>query len=430
VELRAGLTTFLTMAYILFVNPTILGNAIVIEGVNVFGQLLTTTALAAAAGTLMMGLVAKYPFALAPGMGLNAYFAFSVVLGQQIPWQTALGAVFISGLAFLVLSVVGVRELIVNALPLPLKQGISAGIGLFLATIGLVSSSLVVAHPVTLVTLGDPTSSSVLLLLFGLIVIAALMARQVGGAILIGIALTSAVAILTDAPVYQGEVFGGFKDGLIQAPVWPTDLFLQMDVAAAFEMGVLGIVFIFLFVDFFDTAGTLIGLSQAAGFADKRGQLPRASRAFACDAVATTIGAALGTSSTTSYIESAAGVRAGGRTGLTAVAVACLFLISIFFWPLAGAVPAVATAPALIVVGTMMLSGLQSVDWKDPAVAVPVFLTVIGMPLTFSIANGISLGIIAWAAIHLLSGRGRRVHWLMWVLSGLLVARYVWLSAA
>lgn len=427
VEIRAGITTFLTMAYILFVNPQILSTAIPIEGIG--PQLMCATALAAGIGTLLMGLLARYPFALAPGMGLNAYFAYTVVQTQGIAWEVALGAVFISGLAFLVLSVIGVRELVVNAIPSALKHGIAAGIGLFLAFIGLQNAGLVADHPVTLVTVGELAGRGVQLALLGLTVTAVLLVLKVRGAILIGVALVAGLAIVTGAPVYADATsFAGFEGGIIRAPAWPVDLFAKLDVGGALDLGFLGVVFIFLFVDFFDTAGTLIGLSQRAGFADERGRLERASSAFSCDAVATACGAVLGTSTTTSYIESAAGVEDGGRTGLVAVVVAALFFLSIFFWPLLGAVPAVATAPALIIVGAMMMVSVKSVDWADPAVAIPVFLTVIGMPLTFSIATGIALGLVAWVGIRLLTFRWREVHWLLALVAGLLIARYVWLA--
>ncbi len=428
VEVRAGLTTFLTMAYILFVNPHILGKAIKIPGVELGPELLTATALAAALGTAIMGLWARYPFALAPGMGLNAYFAYTIVLGQGIAWPVALGAVFLSGVCFLALSLAGVRELVVNAVPLPLKLGISAGIGAFLALIGMKAAGLVVAHPATLVTLGEVASAPVLLALFGLALTTALVTRKVPGGILVSIAVVSVLAIALGAPVFNGEAFAGLGGSPIRAPVWPTHLFGALDVAGALELGFLSIVFVFLFVDFFDTAGTLIGLSMQAGFADSEGRLPRANRAFGADAIATMAGSILGTSTTTSYIESASGVEEGGRTGLTALVVAGLFALSIFFWPLASAVPGVATAPALIVIGGLMMKGLTQVDWRDPAVAIPVFVTVVGMPFTFSIATGISLGLLSWVAIAALSGRAREVHPLMWLLTALLVARYAFLA--
>ncbi len=429
IEVRAGVTTFLTMAYILFVNPEILGAAITIEGVDLGPQLLSATALAAGFGTLLMGAWARYPFALAPGMGLNAYFAFTVVLGHGIAWQAALGAVFLSGCCFFVLSMIGVRELVVNAIPRSLHLAISCGIGAFLAFIGLQHGGLVSPHPVTLVTAGDPTAPSAWLCLLGLLVTAALFARGLRGAVLIGIVVTSVVAIATQAPVFQGQAFAGFEHGIVQAPAWPTDLFLQLDLRAAVDIGFFGIVFVFLFVDFFDTAGTLIGLSQRAPeLCDENGRLERATRAFGTDAVATTFGALIGTSTTTSYIESAAGIAEGGRTAKTAYTVAACFFGSLFLWPLAAAVPSAATAPALIVVGAFMMQGAKDIDWTDPAVSIPAFLTIVGMPFTFSIATGISLGILAHVALHALSGRHKQIHPLMWLLTALLVARYVWLS--
>ncbi|MCB9760531.1 MAG: NCS2 family permease [Alphaproteobacteria bacterium] len=425
-ELRAGLTTWLTMAYILVVNPTILGNAITVQGVDLFGELLTATALAAAAGSLLMGLLARYPFALAPGMGLNAYFAFSVVLGRGVPWQTALGAVLLSGLLFLGLSFFGAREALVAAIPKPLQAAIAAGIGAFLLHLGLQSAGLVVDHPATLVTLGALSSPQAALALVGLAVMGALTARGVRGAILIGVAAVTALAVLTGAPVYQGAAFAGFPGGPLQAPAWPVHIAGALDLSGALSMGLLDVVFIFWFVDLFDTAGTLTGLGRKVGALDAEGRLPRARRAFAADAAATVTGALLGTSTTTSYIESAAGVQAGGRTGLTAVTVAALFAASLFAWPLAAAVPAAATAPALILVGASMLDGLREVEWGDPRQAVPVALTLLAMPLTFSIANGVALGIVAWTALHLLSGK--RVSPLLIGLSLLLGVRYAWLA--
>ncbi|MFT7624276.1 MAG: AGZA family xanthine/uracil permease-like MFS transporter [Myxococcota bacterium] len=429
VEVRAGFTTFLTMAYILFVNPSILGNAIVIPGVDVGPQLLSATALAAGIGSIVMGLWARYPFALAPGMGLNAYFAFSVVLGQGIAWQAALGAVFLSGICFLVLSLVGVRELVVNAIPAPLQSAIACGIGAFLAFIGLQQGGIIVADPNTLVTLGNPATAGPALTIGGVILVAVLQARGIRGGVLLGIAAISALAIVTGAAVFQGQPFGGFTHGVVQAPVWPTDLFLALDIPGALDIGFFGIVFVFLFVDFFDTAGTLIGLSQRAPqLTDDQGRLERATQAFGSDAIATACGALLGTSTTTSYIESAAGIEEGGRTGTTALVVGALFFLSLFLWPLAGAVPAVATAPALIVVGALMMRGASDIAWTQPEVAVPAFLTIVGMPFSFSIATGISLGLISWVVIHAGVGKARQVHWLLWLLSALLVARFIWLA--
>jgi AGZA family xanthine/uracil permease-like MFS transporter len=430
-ELRAGLTTFLTMSYVLLVNPQVLGNAIVIP--DGFAKLLVVTALAAAIGSLLMGLVARYPFAQAPGMGLNAYFAFTVVLGQKIPWQTALGAVAISGCIFVILSILGVRQAIVRAIPNHLKYSVTAGIGMFLAFIGLKNAGAVVANPDTFVALGSMTSAPVLIAIFGLIVTAVLLVRRVPGAILIGIVASTVIAIATRAAVYFGPKgalvpFGGFSHGLIQLPVMPSGLWLALDLKSALGLGILAVVFTFFFVDFFDATGTLVALANKAGVLDADGNLPRARRTFACDGLAAICGAFLGTSTTTAYIESAAGIEEGGRTGLVATTVACLFILSMIFWPLAAAIPACATAPALIVVGALMLDGLKSIDWGDYAILISAFLTVVTMPLTFSIANGVSFGVISYASIMALSGRGKAVDPLLYVVAVLLIARYIWLG--
>jgi AGZA family xanthine/uracil permease-like MFS transporter len=431
-ELRAGLTTFLTMSYVLFVNPQVLGSAI--TGVdNVFAKLLIVTALAAAIGSLLMALVARYPFAQAPGMGLNAYFAYTVVLGQKIPWQTALGAVFISGAIFVLLSVLGVRQAVVRAIPNPLKFAVTAGIGMFLAFIGLKNAGAIVANPATFVTLGTLGSAPVLIALFGLVVTSALLVRRVKGAIVYGILGATVLSIVTHAAVYAGPhgtlvPFAGFSNGIVALPVWPSGLVGAFDIRGALGLGAAAVVFTFFFVDFFDATGTLVGLASRAGFIDANGDMPRARRTFASDGLAAMAGAVLGTSTTTAYIESASGIEEGGRTGLTALTVAVLFLAATLFWPLAGVIPAAATAPALIVVGALMLDGLRAIDWDDYAVSIPVFLTVIGMPLTFSIANGVSFGVISYAAIKLLSGRGKEVDPLLYAVAALLVARYVWLG--
>lgn len=427
-ELRAGLTTFLTMAYILFVNPEILSQAIHIDGVDVRGQLLTATAIAASVGSLLMGLWARYPFALAPGMGLNAYFTFSVVLGLGIDWRAALGAVLTSGVVFLLLSLAGIRDRVIQAIPTSLKAATTAGIGLFLAIIGLGTIGIVEPHRVTLVTLGNLTSATVLIGVLGLLTMTSLLILRVRGAILIGIVATTAAAIVSGAPVFDHQPFAGLGGSFLRAPVLPTDLLLQLDLAGAFQRGILGVVFIFLFVDLFDTAGTLMGLSDRCGYLTKQGALPRARQAFSADAIATGVGALVGTSTTTTYIESATGIQDGGRTGLTAVVVGVLFLLSVFLSPLAGAVPAVATAPALIVVGTLMMASQTRINWSDYREAVPAFLTMVGMPLTYSIANGIAFGIITHVALQVTTGRWRKVHWLMALLAALLVARYAYLQ--
>ncbi len=433
-ELRAGLTTFLTMSYVLFVNPQVLGSAI--TGVdNAFAKLLIVTALAAAIGSLLMALVARYPFAQAqaPGMGLNAYFAYTVVLGQKIPWQTALGAVFISGAIFVLLSVLGVRQAVVRAIPTPLKLAVTAGIGMFLAFIGLKNAGAIVANPATFVTLGSLSSAPVLIALFGLAVTAALLVRRVKGAIVYGILGATVLGIVTHAAVYPGPhgtlvAFAGFPNGILALPVWPSGLVGALDLRGAVALGAAAVVFTFFFVDFFDATGTLVGLATRAGFVDEHGDIPRARRTFVSDGLAAMCGAVLGTSTTTAYIESASGIAEGGRTGLTALTVAGLFIVATLLWPLAGVIPAAATAPALILVGALMLDGLRSIDWDDYAVSIPVFLTIVGMPLTFSIANGVSFGVISYAAIKLLSGCGKEVDLLLYLVAALLVARYIWLG--
>jgi AGZA family xanthine/uracil permease-like MFS transporter len=414
-EVEAGITTFLTMAYILAVNPLILSEA----GVPIEGALFAT-AVAAAIGSLLMGLLANYPFALAPGMGLNAYFTYAVVLGMGVPWQTALGAVFISGVIFLLLTLGRVRELVVRAIPMTLKLATGAGIGLFIAFLGFKSAGIVAASPATFVTLGEVTALPTLLALGGLVLTAALLARKWKSAIIVGIVATAAAAYLTgvaEAP-----------ESVVSIPD-ASSTFLQLDISGALGLGILQVVFVFLFVDLFDTVGTLIGLSSQAGFLTEEGELPGARRALMADSIATTAGALLGTSTVTSYIESATGVAEGGRTGLTAVTVSALFLVAIFFSPLAAAVPAIATAPALIIVGSLMLKSALGIEWDDATEAVPAFVTLIGMPLTFSIANGLALGFISYPLIKLVAGRGKEVSVLVYVLAALFVLRYAYLGA-
>lgn len=394
-ELLAGLTTFLTMAYIIFVNPDILAAAGMPKD-SVF----VATCLAAALGSLVMGLYANYPIALAPGMGLNAYFAFAVVKGMGYTWQMALGAVFISGCLFILISLFRVREAIVNAIPRSLKFAISAGIGLFLAIIGLKNAGLIAAHPATFVTLGDLHQPGPVLAVLGFFIIVALEQRKVPGAIIIGIlAVTVAAVALGLAP------FGG----IVAAPPSLAPTFLQMDVAGALNAGLLTVILTFFLVELFDASGTLIGVAHRAGLLDAEGKLPRLKKALLADSAAIAAGAALGTSSTTAYIESAAGTAVGGRTGLTAVTVAVLFLAALVFAPLAGTVPAYATAPALCYVAVLMLRGLAEIAWDDLTEAAPAVVTAITMPFTFSIAHGIAFGFIAYAAIKLLAGRAREL---------------------
>ena len=422
-ELRAGLTTYLTMAYILFVNPSVLGHAIQIPGIDLKPELLTTTALATAFATMLMAFFGKYPLAIAPGMGLNAYFAFTVVAGQGVPWQTALGGVFISGLVFLAISVARIREVIFTAIPLELKHATAAGIGLFLAMIGFTNSGIVVGHPATLITIGKLSSTPVIVTIAGILVTAVLMVRRIPGAILFGIGASTALAIVTGAPVFNGYPFAGFPSGIIAAPVWPTHLFMAMDVKGAMAMGLIHIVFTFTMIELFDTAGTLVGISEKAGLLDAKGRLPRASQVFAADATANIAGAMLGTSPMTTYIESAAGIEEGGKTGLTAFTVALLFLASVVFWPLAGVIPPHATAPAMIVVGCMMMGSLAKIKWDNLLTGLPAFLTLALMPLTYSISNGIAAGIMSWCGIHVLAGKGRQVHWVLYVLAFLLLMK-------
>ncbi|OLT43733.1 guanine permease [Serinicoccus sp. CNJ-927] len=432
IELRAGLTTFLTMSYIIFVNPNVLGNAIDV-GPTTFVQLLSVTCIAAMFGSLVMGLIARYPFAQAPGMGLNAFFAFTVVLGMGVAWQTALGAVFISGVLFVVLSVLGVRKAIVQGIPMGLKLAITAGIGSFLALLGLRSAGIVVANEATLVGLGDLGAPSAWLAVIGLIFTAVLLQLRVKGAILWGILVTSLLAIVTRAEVYTGAdgspaAFGGFTDGIVGAPVWPSDLVGQMDIVGALGLGLLSVVFTFFFVDFFDATGTLTGLAQRSGYLDEKGDMPRAKTVFSMDGLACMFGAAMGTSTTTAYVESASGIEEGGRTGLTATVTGLLFGLSLFLWPLAGVVPGAATAPALVLVGALMMDGIRHIEWDQVAEGVPAFLTIMVMPLTFSIANGVSMGIISYCAIKALTGKAKEVHWILYIVAALLLARYVWLG--
>ena len=408
-EAVAGLTTFLTMAYIVFVNPAILQLA----GMD-FGAVFMATCLAAAFGSAFMGLYANYPIALAPGMGLNAYFTFGVVKGMGYSWETALGAVFISGLIFLALSLLKVREWIVNAIPMSMKLGIAAGIGLFLAIIALQNARIVVAHPATLVTIGDLKSLPVLLAAIGFALITALSARKIPGAIIISILTVTAIAV--------GLGVAEFK-GIASTPPSIAPTFMAMDIKGALGIGLWTIIFVFLFVDLFDNTGTLIGIAHQGGFLDKDGKLPRIGRALVVDSTSASVGAVLGTSTTTSYIESVAGVEAGGRTGLTAVVVALCFLLATFFAPLAGTVPAFATAPALLYVACLMARVLKDIDWEDPTEFVPAMVTAIAMPLTFSIAHGIGVGFIVYAAIKILAGRWSDMKIAVPIIAGLFILK-------
>jgi AGZA family xanthine/uracil permease-like MFS transporter len=392
-EVLAGLTTFLTMAYIIFVNPDILAAAgMPKEAVFV------ATCLVAALGSAIMGLYANYPIAIAPGMGLNAYFAFAVVGGMGFTWQQALGAVFISGVLFILVSLFRLREWIVNAIPRSLKFAISAGIGLFLAIIGLKNAGLIAGHQATLVTLGDLHQPGTLMAVLGFILIVALEQRKVPGGIIIGILAVTGVSVALG--------FSQFT-GFVAAPPSLAPTFMQMDIAGALNIGLLSVIMTFFLVELFDASGTLIGVAHRAGLLDKDGKLPRLKKALLADSTAIVAGAALGTSSATAYIESAAGTSVGGRTGLTAVVVALLFLAALVFSPLAGAVPAYATAPALCYVAVLMIRGLAEIEWNDLTEAAPAVVTAITMPFTFSIAHGIAFGFITYTALKLLTGRHR-----------------------
>ncbi|PIA69345.1 NCS2 family permease [Ectopseudomonas toyotomiensis] len=413
-EVLAGITTFLTMAYILFVNPEMLAKT----GMD-HGAVFVATCLAGAIGSLIMGLLANYPIALAPGMGLNAFFTYTVVMTMGYSWQTALGAVFLSGAIFFLLSIFKIREWIINSIPLALRAGIAAGIGLFLAIIALKNAGIVVDHPATLVGLGDMSKGGALLACLGFFVIAALAYRRVTGAVMIGILLVTGLSIVLGLSELQGVVS-------MPPSLMPT--LLQLDITGALDIGLISVIFAFLFVDLFDTSGTLVGVAQKADLLDKDGKMPRLGRALLADSTATMAGAALGTSTTTSYIESAAGISTGGRTGLTACVVAALFLLALFFAPLAGAVPAYATAPALLFVAVLMMSSLAQIDWDDLTVAAPVVVAALAMPLTFSIANGIAFGFIAWTAVKVLAGRWRELNPAMWVLSALFIVKLAYFA--
>jgi AGZA family xanthine/uracil permease-like MFS transporter len=414
-EVAAGVTTFLTMAYIIFVNPTILAEA----GVPFSGALFATC-IASAVGSLMMGLVANYPFALAPGMGLNAYFTYSVVKTMGYDWRVALGAVFLSGVVFLILTLARIRAMIVDAIPMTMKTAVAAGIGLFIAFIGLKNAGVIVASPATFVTLGHVISKPVLLALGGLLVTGVLLARGFKTAIIIGILAVTAAAIAFK--------LSGVPKNIVQTPDWHST-FLQLDIRGALKLGLFDVVFVFLFVDLFDTIGSLMGLGRQAGYLTDDGKMPRVNRALFADAVATITGSLFGTSTVVTYIESATGVSEGGRTGLTAVTVAVLFLLAAFFSPLAGAIPPIATAPALIIVGALMISAVKTIDWDDLTEGIPAFLTILAMPLTFSIANGLALGFIFYPLLKVLTGRWREASPLVYVLAALFVLRYVYLSA-
>ncbi|WP_180056073.1 NCS2 family permease [Acinetobacter sp. YH12142] len=408
-EVIAGVTTFLTMCYIIIVNPMILSET----GMD-HGAVFVATCLAAAIGCLVMGLVANYPIALAPGMGLNAYFTYSVCLGMGVEWQTALAAVFVSGLVFIAISMFKIREAIVNAIPMSLKLAIGGGIGLFLALIALKNAGIIVDNPATLVSLGDLKQPSVLLALLGFLMVVVMHHFKVRGAIIISILVITAIATLLG--------FNEFK-GVVGAIPSITPTFMQMDFEGLFTASLIGVIFVFFLVDLFDSTGTLVGVSHRAGLL-KDGKLPRLKKALFADSSAIVAGAALGTSSTTPYIESSAGVAAGGRTGLTAVVVAVLFILALFLAPLAQSVPGFATAPALLFVGVLMIQGIVHIEWDDITEAVPAFLTIVFMPFTYSIADGIAMGFISYALVKLLTGKAKTVPYMVWIIAALWALKF------
>ena len=413
-EIIAGITTFLTMSYILAVNPSLFSQ---LEGMP-GGAVFTSTALAAIVGCLSMAFVGKLPFGLAPGMGLNAFFVYSVCLGMGYSWQFALTAVLIEGLIFIVLTLTNVREAIVNAIPLSLRNAIGAGIGLFIAFIGLSSAGVVVNNEATLVALGDITSGSALLALIGLVITGFLYAKNVPGAILIGILMTMLIGI----PMGVTE----FK-GVLSQPESIKPIFCKFEFDKIFSLDMLIVVFTFLFIDMFDTVGTLVGVCTKAGMTDEKGNISRIKEAFMADSIATTVGAMLGTSTTTTYVESAAGVAQGGRSGLTAFAVAGCFVVALFFSPLFLSIPAAATAPALIIVGLLMLEPIKYIPFEDFSESIPAFVCIITMPLTYSISNGILLGMISYVLMNLITGKRKKVTPAMAILAVLFVLKYIFI---
>jgi AGZA family xanthine/uracil permease-like MFS transporter len=420
-EVLAGFTTFLTMAYIVLVNPAILGQA----GMPV-AAVAAATCFAAAFASIMMGFTANVPLALAPGMGLNAYFSFTVVQQMGVPWPVALGCVFISGIAFLLLTLAGIRQLIVAAIPVHLFAAVAGGIGLFIGLIGLKNAGIVVNNPVTSVALGDLRTPTVGLALFGLALIAALSVWKVRGAMLIGVVTTTIVGWLFGMVVVKPEPYSLTALG---ETAFKLDLPGVFGLTGSHGLGLLEILFVFLFVDLFDNLGTLVAVTKRAGLMDADGNIPRLNRILVTDATATVVGSMAGTSTVTSYVESAAGVQAGGRTGLTAVVTGILFLLTMFVAPYAQIVPLAATAPALILVGGLMMAPLAEIDWHDPEIAIPAFLTVALIPLTYSIANGLAFGLTAHAALKIVRGRVTRGDWLLLLLAALFVVRFAYMAA-
>jgi AGZA family xanthine/uracil permease-like MFS transporter len=415
-EILAGVTTFVTMAYIVLVNPSILS----LTGMPL-GAVTAATCLSAAFASILMGVFARYPIALAPGMGLNAYFTFVVCLKMHVPWQVALGAVFCSGVIFLLITVVGLRQLILEAIPHELYAAVAGGIGLFIALIGFHGAGLVVGDPATMVTLGNLRAPTPALALFGLLVMVVLEIRKVRGSILIGVVATTILAAFC-GQVHRVPVSGGL--GALSATAF------KLDIAGALGKGVLEIIFVFFFVDLFDNLGTLVAVTKRAGLIDEAHHIPRLNRILFADATATIFGSLTGTSTVTSYVESTAGVAAGGRSGVTAIVTGLLFVCALAATPFVGYVPAAATAPALILVGALMTATVAEIDWKNPRICVPAFLTLVMIPFTYSIANGLGCGIISWAAIRILTGEFRGKDWLLYALAALFLARFIYLGGA
>ena len=419
-EVFAGFTTFLTMAYIVVVNPLILGEA----GLPVAG-VAVATCLSAGFGSILMGLLSNYPLALAPGMGLNAYFTYTVVKGMGLPWQTALGCVFLSGVAFMLLTLAGVRRLIIKALPRSLFAAVGGGIGIFIAFIGLRDAGIVVPTPGTVIGLGKVTAAPTALAILGLLVIASLQVMRVRAAILVGILLIAVLAWVLGVSHFAPASYSLTS---LASTAFKLDIPAALNLKGGVGMSLVEIIFVFLFVDMFDNIGTLVAVTKRAGLVDKDGSVPRLNRILLADSISMLVGALAGTSPVTSYIESAAGVAVGGRTGLTSIVVGFLFLGTLLFAPVVQAIPAFATAPALILVGALMMAALTEVEWSDPSAAIPAFLTVIIIPLTYSIANGLAFGITSYAVLKLIRGQARVSDWLVYLLAALCVARFIYLA--
>ena len=421
-EVLAGITTFLTMAYILAVNPSIFSALDMPKG-SVF----TATALAALIGTLVMAIYAKKPFALAPGMGLNAFFVFGVCLGMGYSWQFALTAVFIEGIIFIILTLTKVRSWLVNALPGTLKKAIGAGIGLFIAFIGLENAGIIVNNDATLVSLGSITEGKALVGMIGLFITAGLVMAKVRGGILWGILITSAIGLLIKDPA-TGAAITTLPESVVSMPDSISPIFCKFEWSHVLSLDMLVVVFTFLFIDMFDTMGTIIGVHQGAGLIKKGGdEIPGVEKMFLADSIATVAGACLGTSTTTTYVESAAGVGEGGRTGLTALSTAICFVLALLFSPVFLAIPGAATAPALIIVGVMMMPSVKTIHWEDYCKSIPAFITIIMMPLAYSISDGILLGVISYVLCHAISGKFKDISITMWVLAALFIAKYIFI---